>query len=82
MPEEYETRILSLIVKPKKEPIFSEMATTISIVDESGGEFIELSQPGRSDLGKIAIEFSEWPEIKKAVDRMIEESRQNDTSNI
>lgn len=34
----------SLIVKPITEPIFSEKATEIRIVDEAAGPFVEISQ--------------------------------------
>lgn len=33
----YETRTLSIIVLPEGEAVFSEMATTITIVDDAGG---------------------------------------------
>lgn len=52
---EYEMRTTGMIVAPKTQPIFSELATEVRIVDESGGEFVEVEQHGRTDLGKIAI---------------------------
>lgn len=66
------TIIKSLMVKPIKEPIFSEMATTISIDDESAGPFVVIEQQGRADIGKICIDLDEWPHVKAAVDRLIE----------
>ena len=71
----YETRVLSLIVLPEGEAIFSEMATTITIVDDAGGEFVTVEQPGLADAGKIRIDPTEWTALKSAIDRMIHECR-------
>lgn len=77
---EYETRTLSLIVVPPGYEIFSEMATTIEITDESGGEFVQVKQPSRTDGSGIAIEPKEWPVLRAAIDRMIEQCRQDNGS--
>lgn len=66
-----EVKTLSVVVKPVGEPLFSEEATTISIVDEAGGEFVVVSQSARDDLGKIAINPEEWPTLRAAIDTMI-----------
>ena len=71
----YETRVLSLIVLPEGEAIFSEMATTITIEDEAGGEFVVANQSGLVDAGKIRIDPTEWTALKAAIDRMIQECR-------
>jgi hypothetical protein len=63
-------------VLPASEPIFSEMATEIAVVDESGGEFVEVRQQGRTDIGKIIIEPSEWKMLRAAIDRMVGECRE------
>jgi hypothetical protein len=67
---EYQTHAMSLIVKPKGETIFSEMATTVRIESEGDGCYVEVEQSGRTDLGKIAINPGEWPAIRDAIDRM------------
>lgn len=72
----YHTRTLSIMVKPEDEPIFSEMATTITIENEAGGEFVVVSQHGTPDMGKIAINPNEWPVLREAIDRMISECKQ------
>ena len=72
---EYETRIMSIIVVPEGEPTFSEFVTEVRIVDEASGEFVEVSQDGRTDTGKIAICPDEWPTLRAAIDRMISECR-------
>jgi hypothetical protein len=75
---EYETRTLSLIVVAKGHPIFSETATNVEIVDDAGGEYVEVSQHGRLDLGKIAINPEEWPMLREAIDSMVEQCRGDD----
>lgn len=73
----YEVRTSSFIVLPKGQPIFSEQATTITIVDEAGGEFIEVSQSGRTDLGKIAINPEEWPALRDTIELLIAMCRED-----
>jgi hypothetical protein len=47
------------------------MATMVTIADESGGEFVEVKQQGRMDIGKIHITTKEWPKLRQAIDQMI-----------
>lgn len=67
---------MSLLVVPVGQPAYSEMATTVEIVDEAAGEFVEVVQHGRTDIGKIQISPEEWPPLREAVDRMIKECRE------
>lgn len=78
---EYETIVSARIVKPKTEPIFSELATTVSLEDEAAGLFVEVSQQGRTDMGKISICPNEWPELRKTIDEMIQYCVKNGDSN-
>lgn len=71
----YETRTLSVIVRPYDHPNYSEMSTTITIVDDGCGEFVEVAQDGRPDFGKIGIDPEEWPTLLSAINRMILECR-------
>lgn len=66
-----EVKTMSVVVKPVGAPIFSEEATTISIVDEAAGEFVVVSQSVRDNIGKIAINPEEWTTIRAAIDMMI-----------
>lgn len=70
-----EIRITQLIVLPKGDSIFSEFATTVSIDDEAGGEFVVIEQTGSTDSGKVRICANEWPAIRRAIDRMIKACR-------
>lgn len=75
--EKHDVRVMELIVMPKGQPTFSEMATRISIDDEAGGEFIKLTQyGGHNDISKsIAIDPDEWPKLRECIDYMISECR-------
>lgn len=63
---EYETRTMSLIVLPKGDETFSELATHVRIADQAAGEYVEVEQNGRNDIGKIAINPEEWPTLRDA----------------
>lgn len=71
----YETRTTKIIVLMKGKDIFDESATSIEIVNESGGEYLEVSQCSDMYDGKIAIDPYEWPAIKAAINKMIKECR-------
>lgn len=71
----YETKIYSLIVKPVGEPLFSEMATIISVDDEAAGPFVTIRQESGNTSGErsISVEPVEWDAIKRAVQRLFDE---------
>lgn len=71
----YETRLMALMVLPVGQETYSEMATTVAIADEAAGEFVEVKQRGRIDIGKIQINPEEWQPLREAIDRMIAECR-------
>lgn len=71
----YEIRATSLIVLPHADHLYSEMATTVSIVDESAGEYVTVEQHGQTDLGKIAIAPEEWGMLCEAITRMVNACR-------
>ena len=73
---DYVTRTLSIVVLPDGEPIFNRAATTVSIADDGGGEFVVVEQigDGSDDYhGKLAISPEDWPVIREAIDRMLGE---------
>ena len=74
----YETRVAKLVVLPVGQATYSEMATEIEICDEAAGEFVEVAQHGRVDIGKIQINPEEWPSLREAIDRMIKACRKDD----
>lgn len=49
-----------------------ESATFVSISDEGGGDFVEVSQTPSDRLNQIiAIDPDEWPMLRRAIDQMI-----------
>ena len=68
---EYEVRVVERVVLPKGEPIFSDLATRVTIDDEAGGEYIKVWQ----NESTVKIDPEEWPIIKSTIDVMIEECR-------
>lgn len=78
MAKPYEIRTTAMTVAPVGDSTYSEMATTIAIADEAAGEFVEVTQHGRVDIGKIQINPEEWPSLREAIDRMIKACRKDD----
>lgn len=67
----YITRVTEIAVLPEHEMLTSEMTTHVRIVDEGCGEFVEVAQHGRTDIGKIQINPDEWPALRDTIDQMI-----------
>ena len=67
----FEKRVVGIAVSKEGEPIYSELTTHVVIADEAGGEYVEVQQSGRNDLGKIAIEPEEWPTSRAAIDELV-----------
>ena len=76
---EYEIRTTGVTVAPKGGRLFDERATTVSIDDEAGGEFVKISQcPDNAPADRsmeIRLDPEEWPLVRKAVDRMAKACR-------
>ena len=72
-------RLTQLTVLPEGEPIFSEMATQITIEDEATGEYVKVWQiRAHAEKGIIEISPEEWPILRDAIDDMIFECRKED----
>lgn len=69
---EFETKIHSLIVKPKAQPIFSEQATVIGIADDGAGIYVTVVQDA-SECKTLTIDRADWPLIKDAVEKLFKE---------
>ena len=69
---EYEITTLSLIVKPKGDPIYSDYATIVEMMDEAGGPSVRILQHN-DDTGtcEIRIDPDEWVAIREAADTML-----------
>lgn len=66
-------RVLSYIVLPKGEPLFSAYATSVSVDDEAAGVFVVLSSCSDEAHVKLKIDFAEWPLVCEAVERLRKE---------
>ena len=75
--ETHELRVLSVVVKPKGEPTYSERATFIEVEDSGAGEYVKVWQnDSHLSLAKsIAIDPDEWPMIRDAIDSMLSRCR-------
>lgn len=73
---ELKTRITQLVIVPDGTPIFDEQATTISIIDEAGGEFVTITQSRES--GETRIDADEWPVIRAGINRMFAEIKKHE----
>lgn len=67
----YESRPASWRVGPVGSPLYSELVTEVAITDEAAGEFVEVRQSGRTDIGKICIDPAEWPAMRRAINRAV-----------
>lgn len=65
-------RTTQVMITPPGEPIFSERAYTISIDDHGAGEFVTVCAR-TAPSGEVAIDKTEWPALRDAIDFMVEE---------
>ena len=70
----HETRITRLTITPKKFPLYCEEGFNVELVDDADGEFVRVSG---THEGELKIDPSEWPPLRKAIDRMIERCRKD-----
>jgi hypothetical protein len=78
----YVTRVTRVTVLPEGEPIYSELATNISIVDEVAGEFVEIEQ--QSDKHdptpqRITVTTEEWPVLRGSIEEMLKLCNKTET---
>lgn len=72
-------RCTQITVAPEDEPIFSELATNITIDDDGAGEFLKVSQINDyAEKGTIEIIPEEWPTIRDAIDAMVAACKKED----
>lgn len=63
-------RPIKYIIAPAGE-IYDDSVLHIEVEDEGGGEFITISQP--PDFHKVSINPSEWPELRKCIDKLMKQ---------
>lgn len=69
---QYERITKSFMTKPPDDPIFSEMATEITLEDEAAGLFVSIIQRKGDGEQKVSVCKEEWPLIRQAVDDLME----------
>lgn len=72
----YTSRITQITVLPVGDPIFSEKATVISIVDETAGEYIKVEQQADTTSKTdqtLLFDPEEWEEVKGVIDQMFKD---------
>lgn len=70
----YQVRIGSLYVMRPNDKIYSEMTTTVTIIDDEG-ESVEVEQVGQTSVSKIIIYPFEWPALATAINLLIAQCR-------
>lgn len=80
MTKHYTIRVTRLTVTPQNQPIYSELATDISIDDEAAGEFVTIRQTASCERGEVKVSPEEWPFLMDAIDRMVAGCRPTDPS--
>jgi hypothetical protein len=74
----YTSRITQMTILPVGEPLFSDRATVVSIVDKAAGEYIQVKQQAdtTSETDQtIAFDPDEWEEVTDVVNQMFGEIR-------
>lgn len=63
-------RVTTITLAPEGEPIFSERGYTVSIDDESAGEFIVVRENDAALSGGIRIDTADWSALRDAIEWM------------
>ena len=72
-------RTTRMHIVPEGEPIFSELGYTIEIDDEAGGEYIHLKDGSiTGDKDGVKIDPDHWPAVRDAIDRMVDQIKENE----
>jgi len=64
--------ITRIVLTPRREPIFSELAYAVEIVDDAEGMYVKVE----SDLGypkssAISINVEDWEQLRSVINRMV-----------
>lgn len=68
------TRVTKLTITPAE--LFPERGFSVEIVDEAGGEFVEVRS--NESGSPLRIDVDEWPFLRDAIDRMFVEIAENE----
>jgi len=73
---EQNPRLLHSTVCPKRDPLFHNLITLITLEDLGSGEYVNIKQSevsSESESSSIQIHPDQWPSIRKSVDQMVRE---------
>lgn len=68
-------RTTQLTIMPDGGSIYDLGTTTVTLDDESGGEFVVVEEQQENGSGKIRIDHLQWPELREAINHMIGECK-------
>ncbi len=75
-PPKFSTRTTRIVFGPAGCGVLDDQATTIEIVDEGAGEYVNVSQLKETPAGKgVAINMEEWPALRDAIESMVNQCR-------
>ncbi len=73
----YETRTTRIHVLPEGAPIYDERGFSVEIEDDAGGEFVVVNcHDDQCAGGQIRLDPSDWPALREAISRMVQECRE------
>jgi hypothetical protein len=67
----YIIRTTAITVTPPNAPLYDPHCTKIEITDDSGGEYLTITQVGIDPGDPIKIDQDEWPAIQQAISQLI-----------
>ena len=70
---EYEGRPVRWVLTPKGKPTYDNLAVCVDIVDEGGGEYVEVRNVANDSA--IAIDPQEWEQLRSLIDYAIGQCR-------
>ncbi len=72
---EIESRAVAWTIGPVGKPCYDESMTHVRIVDESGGEFIEVEQVTTLGTNTLRFDTDEWPAIRATINKAVKMCR-------
>jgi hypothetical protein len=72
---QYTHRITQITVCPVGKKTYDELSTLVEACSNESGEFVEVKQ-NHGEASGLRINKSEWPALRDAIDKMIEECRE------
>ena len=68
---DFTTIVTSMTVLQRGRKLYDETVTRVTLDDEGAGAFVVVDQDSGSSEGRIQISPEEWPELRRAIDALI-----------